>query len=75
MGNVRAATTRIRPATSAPMIGRAAKQAARSFLAVMSGDENNYGVLFREALPPCGATPQGPTGQINFGEVDLDRRC
>ena len=45
MGNVRAATTRIRPATSAPMIGRAAKQAARSFLAVMSGDENNYGVV------------------------------
>jgi hypothetical protein len=45
MVNVRAATTRIRPATSAPMIGRAAKQAARSFLAVMSGDENNYGVV------------------------------
>jgi hypothetical protein len=34
MVNVRAATTRIRPATSAPMIGRAAKQAARSFLGV-----------------------------------------
>ena len=45
MVNVRAATTRIRPATSAPMIGRAAKQAARSFLALMFGDENNYCVV------------------------------
>ena len=45
MVNVRAATTRIRPATSAPMIGRAAKQAARSFFAVTSGDENNYCVV------------------------------
>ena len=44
MVNVRAATTRIRP-TRAPMIGRAAKQAARSFLALMFGDENNYCVV------------------------------
>jgi len=27
------------------MIGRAAKQVARSFLTVMSGDENNYCVV------------------------------
>jgi len=45
MVNVRAATTRTRPATRSPMIGRAANQAARSFLAVMSGDENNYCVV------------------------------
>ena len=44
MANVRAATTRIRPATRSLMIGRAANQAARS-LAAMSGDENNYCVV------------------------------
>ena len=45
MVNVRAATTRIRPATRSLMIGRAAKQAARSLLAAMSSDENNYCVV------------------------------
>jgi hypothetical protein len=45
MANVRAATTRIRPATRSLMIGRAANQAARSLLAAMSGDENNYCVV------------------------------
>ena len=45
MVNVRAATTRTRPATRSQMMGRAANQAARSLLAAMSGDENNYCVV------------------------------